>query len=235
MVVERKGVAKRTSVKLLFLLTNQVRLFSIRTRSRQSGCHMNSLRMLAAVWLMLPSLCFADCVPGNVIPPVNDSNYCCSGAFEAGGSGRCVAVRSCLPGGSSAPLNDPGRCCSLTVISNGGFPICQPTSACFEGGHPASLLDPGACCSGIAQNNNGNVICAATNANAYAVGSVFLDLNQDKQQGNGEAGSDFSRNAFSPCTRSIAPIEWQDVAVSRETDFGGLVQVFQPTRATPLC
>lgn len=156
---------------------------------------MRYLRVVFAALVLLPSLAFADCVTGNVVPPINDSSYCCSGAFEAGGSGRCVAVRSCLPGGSPASLNDPGQCCSLVVIANGGFPICQRTNTCAQGGHPANLNDPGACCSQTALNNNGNPVCAAINSNAYAVGSVFIDLNRDKQQNVGEKGSDFSRNA----------------------------------------
>lgn len=152
-------------------------------------------RIIIAALALLPSLALADCVPGNVVPPVNDSTYCCSGAFEAGGSGRCAALPTCLPGGSPASLSNPGQCCSLTVLNNGGSPICQSINTCFQGGHPANLANPGACCSLTALNNGGNPVCAATNSNAYAVGSVFIDLNHDKQQGAGEVGSDFSRNA----------------------------------------
>lgn len=154
---------------------------------------MLQLRKLLATLALLPSLAFADCEPGNFVPPVNSSTYCCSGMLEAGGSGRCVAVRTCLPGGSPASLNNPAQCCSGVVLSNGGFPICESSATCLQGGHPANIIDPGACCSQIAANNNGRPVCMASNSNAYAVGSVFIDLNRDKQQNVGEKGSDFSR------------------------------------------
>ncbi len=99
---------------------------------------------------------------------------------------------ACLPGGTPASLNNPGDCCSQTVLV--ATHACDFVATCLAGGHPADLNNPGACCSQSALVNGGNPVCAAQTTSPYAVGSVFVDLNKDKQQSSGEEGGDYNQN-----------------------------------------